>query len=183
MTRWLLAALLLLASCGNDNGSDLAHFAAPPDRIDCELGQHLTPKGQDGCRYPGRSEILTVPAPGRACLDNDCEEAHTRHWQARSTGQPDLTLQVEQVGDGFIITQLGDQTTTPTAPPTPGAPGCHTGMTLGVGESCQHGSMILTVQDDGSACVGTICAGTGMTLGGFVASRTGDSWTVEQLPG
>ena len=76
---------------------------------------------------------------------------------------------------------------TPTPQPTPPPvqrPACTVGMELGLGESCSFSGGVFEVRDDGFGCVGGICAGTGLTLNNFRASKiTGTSrWSIDGLP-
>lgn len=99
---------------------------------------------------------------------------------------------------GFLVAACGsngnpvnsEQNTIPppTPPPTPPPvqrPACTVGMELGQGESCTFGSAVFEVRDDGFGCVGgSICAGTGLNLNNFRATKiTGTSrWRIDGLP-
>ena len=80
----------------------------------------------------------------------------------------------------------------PTAPepeppaPTPVQPH-HTrdAPRLGPGDSCEFGGSVLRVREDGFGCVGPLCAGTGVTINDFSATKIAgtDRWRIDSLPG
>ena len=59
---------------------------------------------------------------------------------------------------------------------------CFVGQELSPGQSCTFGSNTFRVTSEGQGCVGGICAGTGLTLNDFSATKSGDTWTIESLP-
>ena len=72
---------------------------------------------------------------------------------------------------------------TPSTPVT--RPVCTVGMELGPGDSCEFGGSVLRVREDGFGCVGPICAGTGVTINDFSATRIAgtDRGRIDSLPG
>ena len=75
---------------------------------------------------------------------------------------------------------------TPVQPTTPVTrPVCTVGMELGPGDSCEFGGTVLRVREDGFGCVGPLCAGTGVTINDFSATRIAgtDRWRIDSLPG
>ena len=59
---------------------------------------------------------------------------------------------------------------------------CFVGQELSPGQSCTFGSNTFRVTSEGRGCVGGICAGTGLNLNDFSATKSGDTWTIESLP-
>ena len=68
---------------------------------------------------------------------------------------------------------------------------CRVGLRLGPGGSCNVdipsvnvGSNRFEIRSDGRGCYGSICAGTGMNLNGFRASRIAGTrtWRIDALP-
>ena len=90
-------------------------------------------------------------------------------------------------GDDNPVTSEPNTVQPPSSTPAPTPaqrPACIVGMELGPGESCSFGSAVFEVRDDGIGCVGGICAGGGLTLNNFRASKiTGTSrWRIDGLP-
>lgn len=83
-------------------------------------------------------------------------------------------------------TQQPTQPTQPTQPSPSPRPSCNIGMELGPGESCSFSGGVFEVRDDGFGCIGggSLCAGTGITINNFRASKiSGTSrWTINGLP-
>ena len=59
---------------------------------------------------------------------------------------------------------------------------CFVGQELSPGQSCTFGSNTFRVTSEGRGCVGGICAGTGLHLNDFSATKSGDTWTIVSLP-
>ena len=67
---------------------------------------------------------------------------------------------------------------------------CFVGQVLSPGQSCtlndipgiNVGSNTFRVTSEGRGCVGGICAGTGLNLNDFSATKSGDTWTIVSLP-
>ena len=59
---------------------------------------------------------------------------------------------------------------------------CFVGQELSLGQSCTFGSNTFRVTSEGRGCVGGICAGTGLHLNDFSATKSGDTWTIVSLP-
>ena len=59
---------------------------------------------------------------------------------------------------------------------------CFVGQELRPGQSCTYGSNTFRVTSAGQGCVGGICAGTGLYLNDFSATRSGDTWTIVSVP-
>ena len=59
---------------------------------------------------------------------------------------------------------------------------CFVGQELSPGQSCTFGSNTFRGTSEGRGCVGGICAGTGLHLNDFSATKSGDTWTIVSLP-
>lgn len=76
-------------------------------------------------------------------------------------------------------------TTTPTTTTTTASDACEVGQQLRPGESCTFGSDRFEVRSNGQGCYnGSICAGSGLNINGFRASRISgtDNWRIDALP-
>ena len=66
------------------------------------------------------------------------------------------------------------------------ATGCGIGDTVSAGETCRYegggNNFTFTVKANGQGCWGGICAGTGLTLNNFMASKSNGVWTINSLP-
>ena len=91
--------------------------------------------------------------------------------------------------DGTTMMPGDDGTTMMPGDGSSMAPGsCEIGATLSAGQSCSHestGNMFtFTVRDDGTGCVGGVCAGRGIQLNNFSARKNANGqWEILALPG
>ena len=183
--KLLLCLSLVILSCSSDDrGTD-----SPSPWDDCALGQILTPDG-DPCTYPGRNEVVSVNTEGELCYEDNCRTTDFGRYRKEENGERVLDLGVASLGDGrYAITRIGNDTLTvreilERAGEVAELVVCTVGLKLKPGEGCTFDGGEFEVRDDGFGCIaeGSICAGTGMHINNFSAEKTGDTWTILNLP-
>jgi len=203
----LLTATVLVAvtvGCGDDGGSSPTSPTpttptAPANRAPATSGsipsqtltagesamvdvaQYFSDPDGDALTYAATSSNTTVAAVSVS--------ASTVNIDAQDAGQADVTVTARDPGSMSATQQFS--VTVEARRPRPGG-ACVVGLELSPGQFCtvdiprvSVGSNRFEVRSDGFGCYGgSICAGTGLNLSGFRATRISgtDNWRIEALP-
>lgn len=83
----------------------------------------------------------------------------------------------------FLVEEATEVEHSPPPQPSPDGSACTVGAVLAPGDSCTLAGGDFSVDSGGQGCFnGSICAGSGLDIGGFSAERRDDGWRITSLP-